>query len=81
VRVMTETETERVDDYVSKPSRRRELRSALDRVATTAVRQLDDDDVLRTLIEEDGEDVFDRLVDLFIASAPNRAGRHASCSR
>jgi two-component system, sensor histidine kinase and response regulator len=58
-----------MDDYVSKPSRRMELRAALNRVATTTVRQLDDDDVLRTLIEE-GEDAFDRLVGLFFASAP-----------
>ena len=58
-----------MDDYVSKPSRPKELRAALDRVAPVAVSQLDDDDVLRALIE-DGEDVFDRLVGLFIASAP-----------
>jgi two-component system, sensor histidine kinase and response regulator len=57
-----------MDDYVSKPSRRVELRAALDRAAANAVSRLDDD-VLRTL-REDGEEEFPQLVDLFIASAP-----------
>jgi PAS domain S-box-containing protein len=62
-----------MDDYVSKPLRRAELRAALERGAARPANPIDDD-VARILME-DGEDELSELVDLFVASAPtNIAG-------
>jgi CheY-like chemotaxis protein len=58
-----------MDDYISKPLRRPELSSAMERIATKTVIQ-SDAHVLRHLMA-DGEDQFGELIELFIASAPN----------
>ena len=58
-----------MDDYISKPLRRPELRSAMQRVATRAVIP-SDDHVLRNLMA-DGQGQFAELIELFIASAPS----------
>jgi two-component system sensor histidine kinase/response regulator len=57
-----------MDDYVSKPLRREELRAALDRVQVGTMPPLDEK-TLRTL-QRDGEDEFAELIELFITSAP-----------
>jgi len=58
-----------MDDYVSKPLRREELRTALARVVTGTMPPLD----VKTLksLQEDGEDEFAELIELFITSAPS----------
>jgi signal transduction histidine kinase/DNA-binding response OmpR family regulator len=57
-----------MDDYVSKPLHRVELRAALERVSAANV-SLVDDDILRSL-KEGFEQEFLELVNLFITSAP-----------
>jgi two-component system sensor histidine kinase/response regulator len=57
-----------MDDYVSKPLRREELRAALTRVRVGTMPPLDE----KTLqsLQSDGDDEFAELIELFIASAP-----------
>ena len=57
-----------MDDYVSKPLRREELRTALARVVTGTMPPLD----VKTLnsLQQEGEDEFAELIDLFVTSAP-----------
>jgi two-component system, sensor histidine kinase and response regulator len=57
-----------MDDYLSKPLRREELRTALERSAPKPVKPFDDD-ALRILVEE-GDFEVSELVDLFVDSAP-----------
>jgi CheY-like chemotaxis protein/HPt (histidine-containing phosphotransfer) domain-containing protein len=57
-----------MDDYVSKPLRREELRAALERSVPRPGKPFDDD-ALRVLVEE-GDFEISELVDLFVASAP-----------
>ncbi len=57
-----------MDDYISKPLRRADLRAAMERVKARPAERLDDD-VLRDLMEEGGDE-FDELIDLFVQSAP-----------
>jgi len=57
-----------MDDYVSKPLRRAELHTALDRAAGASASPLDEG-ILNNLMAE-GEDVFAELVELFAATAP-----------
>jgi two-component system sensor histidine kinase/response regulator len=57
-----------MDDYVSKPLRREELRAALARVVTGTMPSLDVT-MLKSL-QEDGEDEFAELIELFVTSAP-----------
>jgi two-component system sensor histidine kinase/response regulator len=62
-----------MDDYVSKPLRREELRAALERAALErsmpGPAKPFDDDALRILVEE-GDFEVSELVDLIVASAP-----------
>jgi two-component system sensor histidine kinase/response regulator len=57
-----------LDDYISKPLRREELRTVLERSAPGPAPPFDDE-VLRTLAEE-GDFELSELIDLFLASAP-----------
>lgn len=57
-----------MDDYLSKPLGREELRGALERSAPRPSKPLDDK-ALRNLVEE-GDFEVSELVDLFVASAP-----------
>lgn len=57
-----------MDDYVSKPLHREELRAALERSAQRPVKPFDDN-TLRTLVEE-GDFELSELIDLFVAAAP-----------
>ena len=57
-----------MDDYVSKPLRREELLTALARIVTGTLPPVD----VKTLnsLQQEGEDDFAELIDLFISSAP-----------
>jgi CheY-like chemotaxis protein len=57
-----------MDDYLSKPLHRDELRAALERSAPRPAKPFDDH-VLRTLMEE-GDFEPSELIDLFVAGAP-----------
>ncbi|HEY0256357.1 MAG TPA: PAS domain S-box protein, partial [Candidatus Methylacidiphilales bacterium] len=57
-----------MDDYVGKPLRRPELKTALERAVTTPVAPLDPA-VLQNLLDE-GEDDLAELIDLFAETAP-----------
>jgi two-component system sensor histidine kinase/response regulator len=57
-----------MDDYLSKPLHRENLRAALERSAPQPAQPFDDE-VLRTLVEE-GDFELSELIDLFVAGAP-----------
>jgi CheY-like chemotaxis protein len=57
-----------MDDYVSKPLHREELRVAMDRSAPRPAKPFDDD-ALRTLMEE-GDFELSELIELFVVGAP-----------
>jgi two-component system, sensor histidine kinase and response regulator len=57
-----------MDDYVGKPLRRAELKTALERAVTTSVAPLDPK-VLQNLADE-GEDDLAELIELFVETAP-----------
>jgi two-component system, sensor histidine kinase and response regulator len=57
-----------MDDYLSKPIRREDLRTALERSAPRLSKPFDDQ-ALHVLVEE-GDFEVSELVDLFVASAP-----------